>query len=202
MASSNENKSRLQGGGTDSSLLPEALDKHLCLTAQELFEDIVHLASELIDQGEARPGLSVEEQVENRLLLVQELLVYCLFYARNHSFVFGPAHSQAMEQRLLDLFSIYFGRQFFPAQGQEASTEYFKKIFTNEYLAFVRRMEMQRMVSANPDELFKRCIDQLMESTAIGKISETFPHQYLRERISQFLEKKAFFKISRLFLSS
>ncbi len=202
MHSSNDKKTGVRAEATSAHSLPADLESQLRLATFEITRDLSSLAKEIIGGRGEKVGISQTDQTESSLLFVQEFLFYCLVYARNFSLILNRSYSEELAARLFELFCDSFYKNFFPEDTGPAPFEYFKVLFGKSYQAFVQKMEQKGMLSVSPNEFTAKCVDCIMESHALGPIFKQISTDQTRSRISEFLEKHVFLKISRILLSS
>ncbi len=202
MLSSNDKNTGVRAENAAGSSIPVDLDRQFHLASAEISRDFARLAADFTAAKDSLEKFSNEDEREISLRLVQDLLFHCMGYAQNISLVLNRPWSERLNERLVDLFSDCFYQEFFPEDGGPASREYFKFVFSRDHLAFVRRIEQGDRLSLSPGEFLCRSIDDLMDSWAVKRILEHHPRQEVRDRISEFMERQAFLKISRILLSS
>ncbi len=184
----------------DSAVIPDELDRQLQAAAAEITRDAAGLAAEITGAGNSPRKSSSNEPEEDCLRLVQDLVFHTIGYAHHFSLVLTRPYTERIVPRLLALFSDCFYHEFFSGQDRPGSYEYFKMVFAQDYLSFFREMEEGGMLSLPPVEYTSRTIDALMDSAALQS-NELKKDSRARDLISEFVEKQAFLKISRVVLS-
>jgi len=199
-----KNKNLKTGGADqdpqDAAAIPGELDRQLQSAAAEITRDAARVAAGMTNMDDSAGRFTATDPEGDYMRLVQGLLFHTVGYAHLFSLVLTRPYTERIVPRLLALFCDCFYREFFSREDRPGSYEYFKMVFTQDYLSFFREMEESEMLSLPPNEFVSRTVDSLLESAAAGS-AEVNRNPAARDLVTEFVEKRAFLKISRVLLS-